>query len=116
MSEDKALLFKKIELIREYIHNECESYIYYPPDYNRKVFLRIKNTVELLYCNAIVLFKQDKPLYKDILDNISMQQTLELLLLIFYELSKPEMPHIIEFNVASVLAQFNLEPDKFKIV
>ena len=112
MSEDKAILFKKIELIREYIHTECENYIYYPPEYNRAVFLRIKNAVEMLYDNAIVLFKQGKPLYKDCCDKISLQQTAELMLLIFDTLSKPELPHNIEFIVAGHLRKFNLQPLK----
>ena len=54
MTDENLAALKRLELIHEYIYNECEGNIFYPPEHNRVIFLRIKM---LPICCLIKLLK-----------------------------------------------------------
>ena len=55
MLPEEISIYKRIELMQEYVHNECEAYVYNPNDKNYQIFLRIKHLVDNLSQNAFIL-------------------------------------------------------------
>ena len=53
MTDENLAALKRLELIHEYIYNECEGNIFYPPEHNRVIFLRIKNAADMLLNKAV---------------------------------------------------------------
>lgn len=53
MTDENLAALKRLELIHEYIYNECEGNIFYPPEHNRVIFLRIKNAADMLFNKAV---------------------------------------------------------------
>ena len=64
MLPEEISIYKRIELMQEYVHNECEAYVYNPNDKNYQIFLRIKHLVDNLSQNAFILLKQQKTLFR----------------------------------------------------
>lgn len=58
MTDENLAALKRLELIHEYIYNECEGNIFYPPEHNRVIFLRIKNAADMLLNKAVKILKQ----------------------------------------------------------
>lgn len=60
MTDENLAALKRLELIHEYIYNECEGNIFYPPEHNRVIFLRIKNAADMLLNKAVKILKQQR--------------------------------------------------------
>ena len=93
MSNEEIAIYKKIELMQEYINAECEGYIYSPTDKDYQIFLRIKHIVDSLCKNALVLLKQHKTLC----------------------CSLPNTPGEKNNAITEILRKFNLHDDLFFI-
>ena len=107
MNEDTSI-YKKIELLQEYILAECEAYIYNPQDTNHKIFLRIKHIVDNLCKNAFIMLKQNKTLFKGNAQNISLLHTHTLLMQIYNYCSKPYTPAQLDDEIDKLLNKWNI--------
>lgn len=108
MSNEEIAIYKKIELMQEYIHAECEGYIYNPTDKDYQIFLRIKHIVDSLCKNALVLLKQHKTLFKGNAQKLSLKQTEQLLRQIYLCCSLPNTPGEKNNALTEILINFNL--------
>ena len=115
MSNEEIAIYKKIELMQEYINAECEGYIYSPTDKDYQIFLRIKHIVDSLCKNALVLLKQHKTLFKGNAQNLSLQQTEQLLRQIYLCCALPNTPGEKNNAITEILRKFNLHDDLFFI-
>ena len=108
MSNEDLVIYKKIQLMQEYILAECEAYIYNPQDQYYEIFLRIKHIVDNLCKNALSQLKHNKTLFKGSAQNLSIQQTALLLQQIYNHCSLPSTP--VEKNLAlnDILQDANL--------
>ena len=103
MSNEENSIYKNIELMQEYIHSECEAYIYDPKDYNQKTFLWIKHITDALCINAFILHKQHKTLLKGNSANLSLEQIYDLLRQIYDTCSQPCPPKIKKCIIDQIL-------------
>ena len=90
MLPEEISIYKRIELMQEYVHNECEAYVYNPNDKNYQIFLRIKHLVDNLSQNAFILLKQQKTLFRGNDAKISLQDTEQLIYLACSSVATPE--------------------------
>ena len=79
MLPEEISIYKRIELMQEYVHNECEAYVYNPNDKNYQIFLRIKHLVDNLSQSAFILLKQQKTLFRGNAAKISLQDIEQLI-------------------------------------
>lgn len=105
MSNEENSIYKNIELMQEYIHSECEAYIYDPKDYNQKTFLWIKHITDALCINAFILHKQHKTLLKGNSANLSLEQIYDLLRQIYDTCSQPCPPKIKKCIIDQIITE-----------
>lgn len=103
MSNEENNIYKNIELMQEYIHSECEAYIYDPRDYNQKTFLWIKHITDALCRNAFILHKQHKNLLGDDAPNLSLEQIYNILRQIYDTCSQPCPPKIKKCIIDNIM-------------
>ena len=103
MSNEENNIYKNIELMQEYIHSECEAYIYDPRDSNQKIFLWIKHITDALCINAFVLHKQHKTLLKGNAANLSLEQIYDLLRQIYDTCSQPIPPQNKKYIIYQIM-------------
>lgn len=115
-SNEDISIYKKIELLQEYILTECEAYIYNPQDTNYKIFLRIKHLVDNLCRNAFIMLKQNKTLFKGNAKYMSLQQTLTLLRLIYDYCSKPYTPSQLNQEIDNILNIWELTVEDTNLI
>ena len=65
MQNNNLNLIKQIELINEYISDECQEYIYYAPKGSSNIYEKILNATGTLVNNAMRLLRNQKPLLYD---------------------------------------------------
>lgn len=87
MTDENLAALKRLELIHEYIYNECEGNIFYPPEHNRVIFLRIKNAADMLF-------------------NID-----QIMMLIYNTLTQPDLPDNVERKIRDAIVQLGINPD-----
>lgn len=97
MTDENLAALKRLELIHEYIYNECEGNIFYPPEHNRVIFLRIKNAADMLLNKAVKILKQQRlPHY----DNSG-----------YNTLTQPDLPDNVERKIRDAIVQLGINPD-----
>lgn len=103
MSNEENSIYKNIELMQEYIHSECEAYIYDPRDYNQKIFLWIKHITDALCRNAFILHKQHKNLLEGNAAHLSLEQIYDLLRQIYDTSSQPIPPQNKKYIIDQII-------------
>lgn len=113
ISNKDASTYKRIELMLEYIHAECEAYIYNPQDKNYQIFLRIKHLADSLSQNAFVLLKQNKSLFRGNAAKLSLQDTEQIIKIIYFACSSVNAPLEIYRNLLNELLKIDCNIQDF---
>ena len=92
MTDENLAALKRLELIHEYIYNECEGNIFYPPEHNRVIFLRIKNAADMLLNKAVKILKQQRMPHYDNSGELSVNTIDQIMMLIYNTLTQPDLP------------------------
>lgn len=96
MTDENLAALKRLELIHEYIYNECEGNIFYPPEHNRVIFLRIKNAADMLLNKAVKILKQQRLPHYDNSGELSVNTIDQIMMLIYNTLTQPDLPDNVE--------------------
>ena len=114
MSKSNWTIIKQIELLNEYISDECSEYLYYQPRYNSRVFEKIKNASDLLVNNAMRLLRNQKGLiYTEEKKALTIENTKEILFRIYQIILLPELPINKENKIRTMVHNdFKMNPDK----
>ena len=107
MLPEEISIYKRIELMQEYVHNECEAYVYNPNDKNYQIFLRIKHLVDNLSQSAFILLKQQKTLFRGNAAKISLQDIEQLIKFIYLACSSVATPEEIYKNILNEIMKIN---------
>lgn len=95
MTDENLAALKRLELIHEYIYNECEGNIFYPPEHNRVIFLRIKNAADMLLNKAVKILKQQRLPHYDNSGELSVNTIDQIMMLIIIRLRSRIYPIIL---------------------
>lgn len=114
MSKSNWNIIKQIELLNEYITDECSEYLYYQPRYNGKIFEKIKNASTMLLNNSMRLVRNQKALiYKEDKKELTIEETKEILFKMYQIIIQPEMPINKEDKIKKMMRDnYNLNSDK----
>lgn len=106
-------LIEQIELINDYIDEECQEYLYYLPQSNRCVFERIRNASMMLLNNAMRLLRNQTPIIKSATKPLTIERTKELMLKIYQTMIISEFPIIKENKIKKLMKEeFAVNPEE----
>lgn len=111
MTDENLAALKRLELIHEYIYNECEGNICYPPEHNRVIFLRIKNAADTLLNKAVKILKQQRLPHSDNSGELSVNTIDQMMMLIYNTLTQPDLPDNVERKIRDAIVQLGIDPD-----
>lgn len=111
MTDENLAALKRLELIHEYIYNECEGNIFYPPEHNRVIFLRIKNVADMLLNKAVKILKQQRMPHYDNSGELSVNTIDQIMMLIYNTLTQPDLPDNVERKIRDAIVQLGINPD-----
>ena len=111
MTDENLAALKRLELIHEYIYNECEGNILYPPEHNRVIFLRIKNAADMLLNKAVKILKQQRLPHYDNSGELSVNTIDQIMMLIYNTLTQPDLPDNLERKIRDAIVQLGINPD-----
>ena len=111
MTDENLAALKRLELIHEYIYNECEGNISYPPEHNRVIFLRIKNAADMLLNKAVKILKQQRLPHYDNSGELSVNTIDQIMMLIYNTLTQPDLPDNVERKIRDAIVQLGIDPD-----
>ena len=111
MTDENLAALKRLELIHEYIYNECEGHIFYPPEHNRVIFLRIKNAADMLLNKAVKILKQQRLPHYDNSGELSVNTIDQIMMLIYNTLTQPDLPDNVERKIRDAIVQLGINPD-----
>lgn len=112
MTDENLAALKRLELIHEYIYNECEGKnIFYPPEHNRVIFLRIKNAADMLLNKAVKILKQQRLPHYDNSGELSVNTIDQIMMLIYNTLTQPDLPDNVERKIRDAIVQLGINPD-----
>lgn len=111
MTDENLAALKRLELIPEYIYNECEGNIFYPPEHNRVIFLRIKNAADMLLNKAVKILKQQRMPHYDNSGELSVNTIDQIMMLIYNTLTQPDLPDNVERKIRDAIVQLGINPD-----
>ena len=113
MKNDNLNLIKQIELINEYIFDECQEYLYYAPRGNSNIFEKITNASTTLINGAMRLLRNQKPLLYD--KNsipLTVEQIKNIMFKIYQVIITSEIPIKKETILRKIMKDdFALNPD-----
>ena len=114
MSKSNWTIIKQIELLNEYIADECSEYLYYQPKYNSQVFEKIKNASALLVSNAMrILRNQNALIYTEEKKILTVENTKEILFRIYQIILQAEIPINKENKIRKMMKNdFKINPEK----
>lgn len=114
MAKSNWTIIKQIELLNEYIVEECSEYLYYQPRYNSRVFEKIKNASTLLVDNAMRILRNQKALiYTEEKKALTIENSKEILFQIYKIILLSEMPINKENKIRKMMENdFKINPDK----
>lgn len=110
MTDENLAALKRLELIHEYIYNECEGNIFYPPEHNRVIFLRIKNAADMLLNKAVKILKQQRLPHYDNSGELSVNTIDQIMMLIYNTLTQPDLPDNLERKIRMLSCSLVLIP------
>ena len=116
MTNENLSDLKRLELIHEYICNECEGNIFYPPEHNRAIFRRIKNAADTLLNKAVKIVKQQKSTRLDTSEELSVNKIEQIMMIIYNKLTLPVLPDDIEREIRETMIQINVNPDSLLLL
>lgn len=111
MTDENLAALKRLELIHEYIYNEREGNIFYPPEHNRVIFLRIKNAADMLLNKAVKILKQQRMPHYDNSGELSVNTIDQIMMLIYNTLTQPDLPDNVERKIRDAIVQLGINPD-----
>ena len=111
MTDENLAALKRLELIHEYIYIECEGNIFYPPEHNRVIFLRIKNAADMLLNKAVKILKQQRMPHYDNSGELSVNTIDQIMMLIYNTLTQPDLPDNVERKIRDAIVQLGINPD-----
>lgn len=111
MTDENLAALKRLELIHEYIYNECEGNIFYPSEHNRVIFLRIKNAADMLLNKAVKILKQQRMPHYDNSGELSVNTIDQIMMLIYNTLTQPDLPDNVERKIRDAIVQLGINPD-----
>ena len=111
MTDENLAALKRLELIHEYIYNECEGNIIYPTEHNRVIFLRIKNAADMLLNKAVKILKQQRMPHYDNSGELSVNTIDQIMMLIYNTLTQPDLPDNVERKIRDAIVQLGINPD-----
>ena len=114
MPKSNWTIIKQIELLDEYITDECSEYLYYQPRYNSKIYEKIKNASTLLVNNAMrILRNQNALIYTEEKKALTVEDTKEMLFRMYQIVIDTEMPINKENKIKKIMQNdFKINPDK----
>jgi len=111
MKEDKLIIIKQIELINDYINDECQEHLFYLPRSNSMVFERIRNASFTLLNNAMRILRNQKPIIKQSEGILTLEKTRELMLKMYKILLTEDFPIKKENKIRTLIKdEFNINP------
>jgi len=112
MIKDALKTIEQIEMINEYIEDECQEYLYYAPNINKKIFERIKNASSTLLNNAMRLLRNQTPIIESEKGLLNLENTAKLMFKIYQELKTTDFPIIKENKIKNIIQEeFHLNPN-----
>lgn len=113
MQNNNLNLIKQIELINEYISDECQEYIYYAPKGSSNIYEKILNATGTLVNNAMRLLRNQKPLlYDKNAKPLTIEQTKNIMFKIYQVVLTAEIPVKKENILRKILKEdFAVNPD-----
>ena len=111
MTDENLAALKRLELIHEYLYHECEGNIFYPPEHNRVIFLRIKNAADMLLNKAVKILKQQRLPHYDNSGELSVNTIDQIMMLIYNTLTQPDLPDNLERKIRDAIVQLGINPD-----
>lgn len=112
----KEVSLKRLELIHEYICNECQSSISYLMRLNEKIFQRIRNAADILYNNAMAAVLQHRQITKDNFPELTLDTTNEILLMMYGAMQEPDFPVNIEAKIKQSIARYDIDPEQLLLI
>ncbi len=101
--QDNWGLIKQIELIDEYITDECQEYLYYLPKNNIHIFERIKNASTILVNNAARILRNQTPLIKTKNNSLTLEQIRDLMMKMYKIILTNDCPVIKEDKIKKII-------------
>jgi len=107
---------EQLEMLNEYIEDECQEYLFYTPGANRRTFERIKNASDKLLNNAMRIIRNQSPIIKAEQGNFNLESTKNLMFKMYKELMTSDFPIIKENKIRDIMQkEFYLKPDELLI-
>lgn len=85
--------------------------IFYPPEHNRVIFLRIKNAADMLLNKAVKILKQQRLPHYDNSGELSVNTIDQIMMLIYNTLTQPDLPDNVERKIRDAIVQLGINPD-----
>lgn len=113
MQNNNLNLIKQIELIHEYISDECQEYIYYVPKGSNNVSQKIINASSTLVNNAMRILRNQKPLlYDENAKPLTLEQIKNMMFKIYQVVLTAKIPVKKENILRKILKEdFAINPD-----
>lgn len=113
MRQDNLCLIRQIELINDYILEECQENLFYAPRSNSCVFERIRNASMMLLNNATRLLRNQSPLIKSKAAPLTLEKTKELMFKMYKIIMISDFPIIKENKIKKVMEnEFAVNPNE----
>jgi len=94
---------KQMELIKDYITEECQEYIYYKPASCSRTFQKIKNATFIIFNNAMRILRNQTPIIKTKKDVLTIEQSKNLMFKIYQIVSTTDFPVKKEEKIKEVM-------------
>lgn len=113
MIKNALKTIEQIEMINEYIEDECQEYLFYTPGANRRIFERIKNASDMLLNNAMRVLRNQSPIIATKQSNLNLENTKNLMFKMYQELKTSDFPIIKENKIRKMMQdEFQLNPNE----
>ena len=103
MRQDNLCLIRQIELINDYIDEECQENLFYTPRGNSRVFEHIRNASLILLNNAMRLIRNQTPMIKSKVEPLTLQRTKELMFRMYQITQLTDFPIIKENKIKKLM-------------
>lgn len=96
---------EQIEMIKEYIEDECQEYIFYTPGANRRIYERIKNASDILLNNAMRILRNQTPIITTQQKTLNLENTKKLMFKMYKVLMTSDFPIIKENKIRKIMQE-----------